>query len=358
LVVEIEKALQLENSILVDVRTEKEYNEDHIKNAINLPLFHTDEHKDIGTIYKMVGQKEAIEKGFDYVSPKLKEMYLEFGRLASEYDNIIIYCARGGMRSGSLVNLISSIGINAYQLKGGYKSYRNYVLDYLKTAMEDKKFVSVHGLTGAGKTDLLIDLEKRGIDVVDLEGIAKNSGSIFGVIAFDELPPTQKHFETQLFNKIYFSKERYIFIESESRQVGRCNIPKEIFIAMTDESLHILLETSVSARVERLCRDYIYSKNEENMDALKECIVRFRKRLSNKVVDEYLELLDNRKYEELVERYLVEYYDPLYEYSIDKYEYDLVADLEDGVTAIDSVIDYYRECTRVDWRDVRNEFTK
>ncbi|WP_027701721.1 tRNA 2-selenouridine(34) synthase MnmH [Metaclostridioides mangenotii] len=339
--VEIEEALNLEKVIFVDVRTESEYEEDHILNAINMPLFMNDEHKDVGTIYKMLGKHEAIQKGFDYVSYKLKDMYLELSKLANEYDNMVVYCARGGMRSGSITNVISSLGVNVYQLEGGYKSYRNFVLDYFKTAMEKKKLVSVHGLTGVGKTDLLHMLEEKNVDVLDLEGIAKNSGSIFGFITFDEKSPSQKLFETEIFEKLYFSKKDFIFVESESKRVGHSSVPNEIYESMIGDCQHIILEVSLKNRVDRLCRDYIYSKNEDNIDDLKECINKFRKRLSNKVVDEYIELLETKKYEEVVERYLLEYYDPLYTHSIEKYEYDEVINFDDESKALDKVLDYY-----------------
>lgn len=339
--VEIEEALNLEKVIFIDVRTESEYEEDHILNAINMPLFMNDEHKEVGTIYKMLGKHEAIQKGFDYVSYKLKDMYLELSKLANEYDNMVVYCARGGMRSGSITNVISSLGINVYQLEGGYKSYRNFVLDYFKIAMDKKKLISVHGLTGVGKTDLLHMLEDKGIDVLDLEGLAKNSGSIFGFITFDVKSPSQKMFETEIFEKLYFSKEDLIFVESESKRVGHNSVPNEIYESMVGDCYHIILEVNLKNRVERLCRDYIYFKNEENIDDLKECINKFRKRLSNKVIDEYLELLDTKKYEEVVERYLIEYYDPLYMHSIEKYEYDEVVSFDDETKALDKVLDYY-----------------
>ncbi|AQU10295.1 tRNA 2-selenouridine(34) synthase MnmH [Clostridioides difficile] len=340
-VIKIEKALKLDKVIFVDVRTEGEYEEDHILNAINMPLFKNNEHNDVGTIYKMQGKHEAIQKGFDYVSYKLKDIYLQAAELALNYDNIVIYCARGGMRSGSIVNLLSSLGVNVYQLEGGYKAYRNFVLEYLRHVMDTKNFVSVHGLTGTGKTDLLHLLDEKGIDVLDLEGIAKNSGSTFGFITFDKKPPSQKNFETKLFESIFFSKENYIFVESESKRVGSVTVPNEIFEAMTREGHHILLECDIENRVDRLCRDYIYDKDEGNILILKECINKFRKRLGNKVVDDYIDLLESGEYKELVKRYLLEYYDPLYMHSVEKYKYSKIINFNDTQKALEDVIDLY-----------------
>lgn len=340
--ISIEKALRLENVIFIDVRTESEHTEDNILNAHNMPLFKDNEHNEVGTIYKMQGKHEAIQKGFDYVSYKLKDIYIQAMNLSHEYDNIVIYCARGGMRSGSVVNLLSSLGINVYQLEGGYKSYRNYVINYLDTAMNTKNFIVVHGLTGVGKTDLLNILEDKNIDNLDLEGVAKNSGSTFGFITFDEKPPSQKKFETKIFEKIFFSKSEYIFIESESKRVGHVLIPNEIYEAIVREGYHLLLECSVENRVKRLCRDYVYGRDEENIQILKDCIVKFKKRIGNEKVNEYIGLLENGKYEELVEKYLVEYYDPLYNHSVQKYKYNKVINFDNVDEAIEETIEFHK----------------
>lgn len=340
--IKIEDALKLKNTIFIDVRTEKEYEDDHILNAHNMPLFSNDEHHEIGTIYKTQGKHEAINRGFDFVSPKLKDMYREVKELSKQYEHVIIYCARGGMRSGSFANLLASIGIDIYKLEGGYKSYRNYVIDYLNNIMDKKQFIVLHGLTGAGKTELLVELEKNNIDIVDLEQMAKNTGSVFGFITFDEKPPTQKTFETRIFNALYYSKTDYIFIESESKRVGHVLVPNEIYEGITRDGYHILIECDIEDRVKRLCKDYIYDRNEGNIDILRECIGRFRKRLGNKKVEEYLQMLDEEKYEELVEKYLVEYYDPLYMHSVQQYKYNEVIHFKDINDTMKELINFHK----------------
>ena len=340
--INIEDALKLENTIFIDVRTEKEYEDDHILNAYNIPLFNNDEHHEIGTIYKTQGKHEAIDKGFDFVSPKLKDMYRKVKELSLEYDNLVIYCARGGMRSGSFANLLASIGVDLYKLEGGYKSYRNYVLDYLSNIMNKKEFIVLHGLTGVGKTELLVGLDKKNIDIIDLEEMAKNTGSVFGFITFDDKPPTQKIFETRIFEALFFSKTDYIFIESESKRVGHVLVPNEIYEAIIRDGYHILIECNIKDRVKRLCKDYIYDRNEGNIDILRECIGKFRKRLGNKKVDEYLQMLDEKKYEELVEKYLVEYYDPLYMHSVNQYKYDQVIDFNNINETLEQLINFHK----------------
>lgn len=343
--INIEDALKLNDVIFIDVRTESEYNEDHILDSHSMPLFKDNEHKEVGTIYKMQGKHEAIQKGFDHVAYKLKDIYVQAMALANEYENIVVYCARGGMRSGSIVNLLSSLGISVYQLEGGYKAYRNYVINYLKEIMNTKNFIVVHGLTGAGKTDLLKMLEEKGIDNIDLEGIAKNSGSTFGFITFDEKPPSQKKFETKIFEELFFSKTDYLFIESESKRVGHVLIPDDIYNAIVRDGYHLLLECSLENRVKRLCRDYIYDREEGNVEVLKNCINKFRKRLGNNKVDEYIYLLEEGKYEELVEKYLVEYYDSLYMHSVDKYKYNKVINFDNMDEALEEVINFHKTAT-------------
>ena len=340
--IEIEKALELENVIFIDVRTESEYKEDNILDAFNMPVFNDDEHGEVGTIYKLQGKHEAIQKGFDYVAVKLKDMYLQITSLASEYDNIVIYCARGGMRSTSVANMLSAFGMNIYKLEGGYKSYRNYVMNYLESAMNDKEFIVIHGLTGAGKTDLLKMLEKDNVPIIDLEGIAQNSGSVFGYITFDEKPPSQRKFETKIFEKLFFTKGKYLFIESESKRVGNVVIPPNVYEGIVRDGYHILLECSIKSRVSRLSRDYIHERQEGNKEALKECISKFKKRLGKEVVERYISLLEEERYEELVENYLVNYYDPLYMHSVDKYKYNQIINFDDEELGKQESISFYK----------------
>lgn len=340
--ISIKDALNLNNKIFVDVRTESEHKEDNILDAINIPLFTDEEHKEIGTIYKTKGKEEAVQRGFDFVSYKLKDIYLQIKNLEEKYENIIIYCARGGMRSTSVASMLSSVGLNIFKVEGGYKSYRNFVINYLNNIMNTKNFIVVHGLTGAGKTDLLNLLEERQIDNIDLEGIAKNSGSTFGFITFDKKPPSQKQFESKIFEKIFFSNTDYIFIESESKRVGHVLIPDNIYEAIIRDGYHLLIESSLENRVKRLCRDYVYNRDEENLEVLKNCILKFKKRLGNEKVNEYISLLENKQFEELVEKYLVEYYDPLYNHSVQKYKYNKIIDFNNEEKALNEVEEFHK----------------
>ena len=183
---------------------------------------------------------------------------------------------------------------------------------------------------------------KNNIDIVDLEQMARNTGSVFGFITYDDKPPSQKTFETRIFESLYFSKTDFLFIESESKRVGHVLTPNNIYDAIVRDGYHILLECSLENRVKRLCRDYVYNKDENNLEVLKDCINKFRKRLGHNKVDEYINLLEEGKYEELVEKYLVEYYDPLYMHSVDKYKYNEVINFDNVDVAVEEVIKFHK----------------
>ena len=134
----------------------------------------------------------------------------------------------------------------------------------------------------------------------------------------------------------------YIFIESESKRVGHVLTPNNIYDAIVRDGYHILLECSLENRVKRLCRDYVYNKDENNLEVLKDCINKFRKRLGHNKVDEYINLLEEGKYEELVEKYLVEYYDSLYMHSVDKYKYNEVINFDNVDVAVEEVIKFHK----------------
>lgn len=335
-VIEIDEALRLDNCIFIDVRSPGEYTDNRIMNARNLPLLDDDERKIVGTLYKNMGKEDAVERGLELVSPKLSEYYKQFAQIAGEYENVVVYCSRGGMRSKSVVELMNSTGMNVLQLKGGYKSYRNYVIDYLSRVGEHKKFIVLHGLTGVGKTEVLKLLQDE-FCVLDLEELAKNCGSVFGHICYVEDPPSQKLFETAIFDAIYNSQDEYIFTESESKRVGSVMLPNEIYeMIVSQDSLHILLEASLSDRTKRLVDQYVRLSLKDD-EKLMEAVGYLRKRMGNEKVDFLLERIAAKDYSGAVEKLIGEYYDPMYNYSIDKYKYDDRINTDDIDSALGSI---------------------
>ncbi|SHJ44813.1 tRNA 2-selenouridine(34) synthase MnmH [Tepidibacter formicigenes] len=343
--INLEEALKLENAVFVDVRSPLEYKEDRIIKSINIPILDDKERKVVGTIYKKDGKESAVEKGLEFTSKKIKDLYLEFNSLSKSYKNIVVYCSRGGMRSGSVVNFFCNLGINMYQLRGGYKSYRNYVIDFLENIDENYKFIVLHGLTGVGKTDALKYLNKKGVKGLDLENIAKNCGSVFGHICFKDNPPSQKLFESLIFNYINNSKSKYIFIESESKRIGSVLIPNSIYNTMIEKGYHILLESSINSRVKRLVEQYI-SLNYKEDTVILDALEKLRKRLGNEKIDYLIEKLNSKEYAIIAKELIVNYYDPLYKYSIDKFAYNHIISCDKFEKAMAKLITIYERLER------------
>ncbi|WFD11733.1 tRNA 2-selenouridine(34) synthase MnmH [Tepidibacter hydrothermalis] len=341
-IIEIENALGLENSIFIDVRSESEYEEDRILNSVNIPILNNEQRKIVGTLYKQEGKEKAIEKGLELIADKLKDIYIKLKKLSSEYDNLIVYCARGGMRSSLLVNFYSGLGINMHKLDGGYKKYRNYVIDFLEHADEDYEFIVLHGLTGVGKTDALKYLTSKNISSLDLEGLAQNCGSVFGYLGFEKEPPSQKMFETLLFDYIINSNSKYIFTESESRRIGYVMLPENIYNMTIEKGYHILIEDTTKNRIQRLVNQYVNLSSKDD-EKISESIEKLRKRLGNKKTDYLNENLHLKQYDKIAEELIINYYDPLYKYSIDKFEYDNIISVDEFEKAMDNLINIHRQ---------------
>ncbi|QXM06090.1 tRNA 2-selenouridine(34) synthase MnmH [Crassaminicella indica] len=327
-VIDIEKALTRKNVLFIDVRSPSEFEDGTILGSINMPILDDEERAIVGTIYRKENPHEATLKGLSLVSTKLPNIYSTIKKYSMEYDEIVIFCWRGGMRSKSICNLLNMLNIdNVYQLKGGYKSYRKYVIDFLEDKVEQYKFIMIHGLTGVGKTHILDQLELIGEPVLNLEKLAKNSGSVFGDIVFTGKPPTQKMFESLIFHVLYSSKEKYIFVESESKRIGSVQVPESIYRRMVN-GYHILIKTTFENRIEVILKDYAnyLGINDSKIIA---SLNHLRKRLGNKAVNDLIDKVEQKDYTYVIKYLMEHYYDPLYNYSIQKYKnYDLVVDYE------------------------------
>ena len=152
-----EEALELDSPVYVDVRSPGEFEIDHIPGAINLPIFDNDERKEVGTLYKMAGRDIAVKRGTEIGGSRIGAIVNRVSEMKGQ--NLVISCARGGMRAGSVASLISSLGITTYRMKDGYKSYRRYVINRLETVKIKPQIFILQGLTGAGKTEILNYIE-------------------------------------------------------------------------------------------------------------------------------------------------------------------------------------------------------
>lgn len=315
-VIDIEEFLKLANNDelpIIDVRSPIEYNHAHIPNAYNVYLFNDEDRKDVGTIYKQIGRKEAILKGLEYVSVRMTAILKSIDEIARKYNStnkILMHCFRGGMRSESTAWLCSNYGYDVYMLKGGYKRYRNYVLDSFE---RDYKIYLLTGRTGSGKTLILNKLKSIGYNVIDLEKIAKHKGSAFGWINEGE-QPSQEQFENNLsYELLQYDINSTLWFEDESLLIGRRAIPKSLFNKMREAQKIIYLDIPKECRAEYIVDTY----GKYNIDDLKESILKIKKRLGGERLKESLELLDNGNIYECVLNMLY-YYDKAYKLSINE----------------------------------------
>ena len=296
---------------IIDVRSPIEYEHAHIPDAYNVYLFNDEERKDVGTIYKQIGRKEAVLRGLQYVSLRMTDILKSIDNIAKNYNNtnkILMHCFRGGMRSESVAWLCSSYGYDVCVLDGGYKRYRHYVLDSFD---RDYRIYLLTGRTGSGKTLILNKLKEYGYNVIDLEKIAKHKGSAFGWINEGE-QPSQEQFENNLSAELLkYDINSILWFEDESLLIGKRAIPKALFNRMRDSEKIIYLDIPKECRAEYIVNTY----GKYSIDDLRESIMKIKNRLGGEKLKESLELLDNGNMYECVLNMLY-YYDKAYKLSI------------------------------------------
>ncbi len=293
---------------IIDVRSPLEYLKGHIPTSINIPLFSDDERKIVGTIYKQQGKKAAIEKGLSFVS--LPHLVQQFKLLPES--PIVLYCARGGMRSSSVAWLLKLLDYDLRTLQGGYKSFRGWVINQFK---KEYKLKLIGGCTGVGKTEIIKQLKNS----IDLEALANHKGSVFG--GFEKKQPTQEHFENLLAMALFSHKDQ-IFVEDESRFIGNIHIPSDFFNQMRFSSI-IILQDLIQNRITKCLFQYKNYKKED----LKNAIKKLEKKLGSVAAKEALCFVDSEKYEEAC-RILFSYYDKRYNFSLSQREPNSISHLE------------------------------
>lgn len=297
-----------ESHILIDLRSPSEYKSETIPGAINIPLFDDEERKIIGTVYKQESIEKAKTLGMEFAAKRLPSLYEEVNKLDHDYHNLVFFCARGGFRSSSLVSLFKSIGINAIKLDNGYKGYRRYINEQLPLMVQEIQFVVLYGNTGTGKTDILKSLKQEGMDILDLEGCANHRGSTLGSVGLGE-QNNQKTFESLVYESLANRKTNLVFIEGESKRIGKDIIPDYLFDAM-NKGMKIKIEANIERRIDNILKDYVHGTDDELISALNY----LRKYLGNTNIDFYIESINKHEYKKVIEELMVKYYDPLYEH--------------------------------------------
>ncbi len=293
------------NVVLIDVRSPAEFKKGHIDGALNIPLFSDIERAKVGTLYKQKGREHAVLEGLEIVGPKMKKIVLDV-RAISNNKPIVLYCWRGGMRSGSVAWLLSMAGLNVMVIKGGYKTYRSFILEQFTKSY---KLIMLGGPTGSKKTEILHCLKNKGEQVIDLEALARHKGSAFGNLDGLEQPDTES-FENNLSLALQkLNRDKIIWIEDESKTIGTAHIPNEFWIKMKHAPL-IYLELALEKRIEYLVETY----GKFQKEALQQAIDKIKKRLGGLAYKEATEALLNNDLKKTAS-ILLRYYDAAYYYN-------------------------------------------
>jgi len=314
---------------LIDVRTPAEFSEGHIPGAFNIPLFTNEQRVEVGTLFKQQGPDAALMLGLDFVGPKMRSIAEAASKRAIN-GSIAVHCWRGGKRSESVSWLLDFSGLQVTILNGGYKTYRSYAHEYL--ANTDFNLTILGGRTGSAKTPILHELAKLGEQVLDLEGLANHKGSAFGWIGEKEQPSTQQ-FENELFEILrHFDPEKRIWVENESKSIGRVYIPDGFWNRMKNAPL-IHLEVPVDQRVKHLVSLYAAK---EDREALIQSFTKIERRLGGQNLKSAVLAVQNGNYTDAARIALV-YYDNTYDYNLEHNGSPLINVLDAGNSGVDEI---------------------
>jgi tRNA 2-selenouridine synthase len=294
---------------IIDARSPAEFAEDHLPGAISLPVLDDGERARVGTLFKQVSPFAAKKLGAALVAKSIGR-HLETA-LADRPRGWrpLVYCWRGGKRSGAFVHVLREIGWDAHTLQGGYKAYRQWVLACLAEVPGTLRFRVVHGVTGSGKSRLLKALAHAGAQVLDLEDLAAHRGSVLGHLP-ERPQPSQKMFESRLLEVLAaLDPARTVYVEGESKKIGQLQVPEALIQAMRAAEC-VLLEADVPTRVALLSEEYRhFFADRKTLDAQLDCLVGLHGR---ERVEGWKALAARGAWQELVARLLEEHYDPAY----------------------------------------------
>ena len=294
---------------VIDARTPAEYALDHIPGAVSAPVLDDAQRVEVGTLYKQVSPFEAKKLGAALIAQNVARHIETLFRRNDKAWRPLVYCWRGGKRSGAMAHILREIGWDARTLEGGYRAYRRWVVEQLATVPEQLDFIVVHGPTGSGKSRLLAALARADGQVLDLEGLALHRGSVLGGLPHAP-QPTQKWFESQLLAALRkFDAARPIYVEGESKKIGEIQVAEALMARMRG-SRCITLDTNAATRVSLLLDEYRhFLEDRDALNAQLDCLVALHGR---ERINEWKALAAAGKWREFVERLLVQHYDPAY----------------------------------------------
>ena len=294
---------------VIDVRSPAEYAEDHIPAARSLPVLDDAERPEIGTLYKQASPFESKRRGAALVARNIaRHLETTFAEKDRSW-RPLVYCWRGGKRSGAMVHMLREVGWQAAQLDGGYKAYRREVIECLETLPGKFRYLVLCGETGSAKSRLLEALAREGAQVLDLEDLARHRGSVLGNLPRSP-QPAQKMFETLVWDALRrFEPARPVFVEAESKKIGQLQVPEGLIQQMRAAEC-VRIDAPVSARVQFLIDEYRhFLADPVTLKAQLDCLLSLH---GKETVGAWKSLVDRGAWPELVEDLLASHYDPAY----------------------------------------------
>lgn len=295
---------------IIDARSPAEFADDRLPGAVNWPVLDDDERRVVGTEHVQVSGFDARKLGAAMVARRIGELLDAHVQDKPRDWQPLVYCWRGGKRSGTLAWFLDQIGFRTTLLQGGYKAFREQVREQLTTLPPRFEFVVIAGRTGSGKTRLLQALADAGAQVLDLEGLARHRGSVLGGLAH-EPQPTQKAFETQLWRTLSrFDTSRPVYVESESRKIGALQVPTVLLERMRSASRVVMVTMPDEARIQLLIEEYgFFAGQVERFCSHLDTLVDLRGR---ETVQRWQALAREGRWTEVFADLMHCHYDPLY----------------------------------------------
>jgi tRNA 2-selenouridine synthase len=296
-------------SAIIDARSEDEYALDHLPGALNWPSLNNQQRIEIGTLYKQVGPFEAKKKGAGLVAANIaKHIEKHVIDLPKDWQPLV-YCWRGGKRSGSLALILGQIGFKVNIIEGGYKAFRSELITAIPPLAERMQWRVICGPTGSGKTRLLHCLKAQGAQVLDLEALANHRSSVLGLIP-GEPQPSQKKFDTLIWDALrQMDPARPVYVESESRKVGNLAVPESLILAVRSGQCY-RLELSDDERVKLLLEDYdFFVKDPAFFSSRLDALVAIR---GTQVIKAWQTHIEQNRIDLVVRELLTLHYDPTY----------------------------------------------
>ena len=294
---------------VIDVRSPAEFAEDHLPGAINCPVLDDAERAAIGTLYQQVSPFDAKKRGAALVAKNIARHIEEQFAAHGKGWRPLVYCWRGGKRSGAMAHILTEIGWHAAQLEGGYRAYRREVLAQLAELPHKFRYRVVCGATGSAKSRLLQALAAAGAQVLDLEALASHRGSVLGNLP-EQAQPAQKMFDSLVWDALRrFDPDRAVYVEAESKKIGQLQVSEALLARMRDSPC-VLIQAPLAERVAFLVGEYGHFLGDpRDLKAKLDCLAGLH---SKDTLARWMQQVEEKRWDELVADLLANHYDPAY----------------------------------------------